>query len=128
MLPIVSINIAMYVYANKYLYISLSFNLNIIKINISQTKACTYIFFFLQSENMHFCTSYSFINLITDFLGACDWDLNSGLHTWKASALLLESHLQFFLFWLFFWRWGLVNNLHRLASKCNPPDLSLTSS
>jgi hypothetical protein len=30
------------------------------------------------------------------------------------------------LLWLF-WRWGLMNYLSRLASKCNPPNLSLPS-
>jgi hypothetical protein len=30
-----------------------------------------------------------------------DWGLNSGLHTCKAGALLLQPHLQFILLWLF---------------------------
>jgi hypothetical protein len=37
-----------------------------------------------------------------------DWSLNSDLHTWKASILLLEPYLQSILLWLF-WRWGLVS-------------------
>jgi hypothetical protein len=32
----------------------------------------------------------------------------SGLHTCKAGALLLELNLQYILLWLF-WRWGLEN-------------------
>jgi hypothetical protein len=31
------------------------------------------------------------------------------------------------LLWLF-WRWGLINYLPRLASKLDPPDLTLSSS
>jgi hypothetical protein len=30
-----------------------------------------------------------------------DWGLNSGLHIYKVKALLLESHLQSILLWLF---------------------------
>jgi hypothetical protein len=57
------------------------------------------------------------------------WDrgLNSGLHTCKAGVLLLESHLQSTLLWLF-WRWGLENYLSGLASNLNPPNLSLLNS
>jgi hypothetical protein len=62
-----------------------------------------------------------------------DWDLNSGLCTCQAGNLLLESQLQSFcsvIFCLFvlFLRWDLENYLPRLASNCNPPDLSLPSS
>jgi hypothetical protein len=52
------------------------------------------------------------------------WGLNLGLQTHKVDALLLESHLQFILLWLF-WRWCLLNYLPELASNLNPPDLRL---
>jgi hypothetical protein len=39
----------------------------------------------------------------------------------------LELHLQSILHGLF-WRWGLENYLPRLASNCDPPDLSLPTS
>jgi hypothetical protein len=45
----------------------------------------------------------------------------------NSAALPLEPHFQSSLFWLF-WRWGnLSNYLSRLASNCNPPDLSLSN-
>jgi hypothetical protein len=44
------------------------------------------------------------------------WVLNSGLHVYKAGTLLLDSHLQSILLWLF-WRWSFVNYLRRLASN-----------
>jgi hypothetical protein len=56
--------------------------------------------------------------------------LHSGLHIFKASALLLEPHLQSILLWLF-WRWGSRENyLPRLAlnHNLNPPNLNLSSS
>jgi hypothetical protein len=53
--------------------------------------------------------------------------LNSGLHTCKAGALLLEPCLQSILFWLF-WRWGLKNYLSGLASNLRPLDVNLPSS
>jgi hypothetical protein len=53
--------------------------------------------------------------------------LNSGLHAYKAGALLLEPHLQSILLWLF-WKWSVTHHLPRLASNHNPPDLSLSSS
>jgi hypothetical protein len=55
------------------------------------------------------------------------WCLNSGLHTCKPSILLLESHLQSSLQWLF-WRWGLPNCLLRVALNHDAPDLSFPSS
>jgi hypothetical protein len=45
----------------------------------------------------------------------------------QSRALPLESLLQSILFWLF-WRWDLLNCLAGLASKLDPPDLSLPSS
>jgi hypothetical protein len=50
-----------------------------------------------------------------------------GLCTCKAGPLLLEPHLQYILFWLF-WSWGLLNYLSRLALNHNLPDLSILSS
>jgi hypothetical protein len=46
--------------------------------------------------------------VIMFFFCLWDWSLNSDLHTWKASILLLEPYLQSILLWLF-WRWGLVS-------------------
>jgi hypothetical protein len=43
-----------------------------------------------------------------------DWGLNSGLHNYKASALLLKPSLWSILLWLF-WRWGLMNYLPGLV-------------
>jgi hypothetical protein len=45
----------------------------------------------------------------------------------QTGAPPLKPQLQSILLWLF-WRWGLVNYLLRLASNCDPPDLSLLSS
>jgi hypothetical protein len=43
-----------------------------------------------------------------------DWDLNSGLHSCKVSALLLKLRLQSILLWLF-WRWGWSHELFAWA-------------
>jgi hypothetical protein len=43
--------------------------------------------------------------------------------TFKADSLSLKPHLQSLSLWLF-WRWGLLNYLHRQASNHNPPNLS----
>jgi hypothetical protein len=53
-----------------------------------------------------------------------NWNLNSGLLTYKAGAQLLEPHLQSILHWLS-WRWALSNYLPRLASNLDSPNLSL---
>jgi hypothetical protein len=42
--------------------------------------------------------------------------LNSGLHVYKAGALLLEPHLQSIFLWLF-WRWGLAPYFPWLTSS-----------
>jgi hypothetical protein len=47
--------------------------------------------------------SYPLFQLIFFFLVGLG--LNSGLHTCKVGALMLETHIQYILLWLF-WRWG----------------------
>jgi hypothetical protein len=53
--------------------------------------------------------------------------LNSGLLTCIAGDLLLEPHLQFISFWLF-WKLGLINYMPELASNRVLPHLSLPNS
>jgi hypothetical protein len=60
---------------------------------------------------------------IHSFIHSWDWSLNSGSPAYEAGALLLGSHLQSILLWLF-WQWDLANYLPGLASNYNPPDLS----
>jgi hypothetical protein len=72
------------------------------------------------------CLGLKFLLLYYLFI----WDglnLNSGLHTCKAGALMLEQHLS--LFYCYFGDGGCLSNyLPRLALNFDPPDLSLPSS
>jgi hypothetical protein len=67
------------------------------------------------------------VNTYYIFFFGWDWGLNSGLHTCKVGALLLELHLQSVLFWLF-WRWGsrkisAHTGLKPQSSCSQPPNL-----
>jgi hypothetical protein len=53
---------------------------------------------------------------MSPFFFFMDLGLNSGLCDCKAGTLPLEPHLQSIFLWLF-WRWGLTNYLHGLASN-----------
>jgi hypothetical protein len=82
--------------------------------------------FLLYSLCILVCFSLHFFFCLFGVLVALGFELSVPRLQSRRVALLLEPHLQFILLWLF-WRWDLLSYLPRLASNCNPPDLSLPS-
>jgi hypothetical protein len=74
----------------------------------------------LKSAGLYYTLNRSFIIFVCLFV-LVGWGLNPGLHTCKAGALALETHLQSILLWLF-WKWGLTSYLPGADCKlCSQP-------
>jgi hypothetical protein len=85
-------------------------------------KQCSH---FKKQSNMSWkCKKHSYCmnNSIISFSMRLDFELRASCL--QSSNLRLKPHLQAILVWLF-WRWGLAKYLSRLASNCDPPELSL---
>jgi hypothetical protein len=74
----------------------------------------------------YFISGDGFWFLFFSFFG-WEWNLNSGLYTYKAGALLLEPHVQSILLW-FFGDEKMEYCLPMLVSNLNPPNLCFPSS